>query len=67
MTTPRLVTQSSAMPTRKVQAQVLSGAFVSIAIFILSELDITVPQDVIGAAVVIVSFIASYFTKNEAV
>lgn len=62
----RLINQKSARPTRKVQAQVLAGALVTILVFGLSRFGVLVPPDVIGAAVVAASFICSYYTKNEA-
>lgn len=63
----RLVRQRSAKPTRKVQAQLISGSAVTLAIFILGRLGVDIPSGVVSAAaVLVVGVVAAYQTKNEA-
>lgn len=64
---PRLTSQPTSMPTRKVQASALTGALVTLLIFGLSRFNVEVPPDVIGALVVALSFGSAYITKNEVV
>lgn len=65
---PTLINQPTAAPTRKVQASAIGGALMTLVVFGFGQFGIRLPSDVVAAgAVVIVSTIAAYQTKNEVV
>lgn len=55
---------SSNAPVAKVVAGGVAGAIVTILVWIVSLFGLTVPAEVAGAAVVIISFAAAYITPG---
>ena len=61
-----LVTQQSALPTRKVTASIAGGVASVIAFIVLKYWGYEIPDELMGAVVVIVSAVLAYFTRESA-
>jgi len=57
--------QPTATPTRKVTAQAVSGVASVLLIYVLGLVGVDLPADVAAAIVVVLSFVASYMTKEK--